>query len=108
MEAGVPEKVMSDEPNMIKDIAISAGLGGMGITARHMIERERRSWTEVATRTGAAMITAVFAGFAADAMLESESMKYAAVGAVSYTAPEILSFLVKLVNKKGNEFTKSS
>lgn len=97
---------MSDEHNMIKDIAISAGLGGMGITARHMIEKERRSWTEVATRTGAAMITAVFAGFAADAMLESDSMKYAAVGAVSYTAPEILSFLVKLVNKKGEELTK--
>lgn len=97
---------MSEEPNMIKDIATSAGLGVMGITARHLIDKEKRSWTEIALRTGAAMITAVFAGFAADALLQSESMKYAAVGAVSYTAPEVLSFLVKFVNRKGKQLTK--
>lgn len=97
---------MSDEPNMVKDIAISAGLGGLGISARHMVEMKRRTWTELSLRTGAAMITAVFAGFAAESMLDSESMRYAAVGAVSYTAPEILGFLIKLVNKKGEQLTK--
>lgn len=90
---------------MIKDIATSAGLGVMGITARHLIDKAKRSWTEIALRTGAAMITAVFAGFAADALLQSESMKYAAVGALSYTAPEVLSFLVKFVNRKGKQLT---
>ena len=43
---------------------------------------------------------------AAEAMLDSVSMKYAAVGAVSYTAPEILSFLVKVVNRRGQNLLK--
>lgn len=97
---------MSEEPNMLKDVAISAGLGGLGITARHMIEMKKRTLAELSLRTGAAMITAVFAGFAAEAMLDNVSMKYAAVGAVSYTAPEILSFLVKVVNRRGQKLLK--
>lgn len=91
---------------MLKDIATSAGLGVLGITARHMIEKEKRSWVEVALRTGAAMITAIFVGFAADALLQNESLKYAAIGALSYTAPEVLSFVVKFVNRKGSSLTK--
>lgn len=97
---------MSEEPNMLKDIATSGGLGVLGITARHLIDKEKRTWTEIALRTGAAMITAIFAGFAADALLQNDSLKYAAVGAVSYTAPEVLSFLVKFVNRKGKQLTK--
>ena len=60
----------------------------------------------IALIVGILFITAIFAGFAADALLQSESMKYAAVGAVSYTAPEVLSFLVKFVNRKGKQLTK--
>lgn len=92
---------MSEGPNMLKDIATSAGLGGLAITARHMIEKEKRSWVEVAGRTGAAMIAAIFVGFAADAYVEHESLKYAAIGALSYAAPEVLSYLLAFVNKKG-------
>lgn len=97
---------MNEGQSMLKDIATSASMGVLGITARHMIEKEKRSWGEVALRTGAAMITAIFVGFAADALLQNESLKYAAVGALSYTAPEVLSYLVKFVNRKGLDFIK--
>lgn len=96
---------MSDGPNMLKDIATSASLGGLAITARHMIEKEKRSWVEVAGRTGAAMIAAIFVGFAADAYVEHESLKYAAIGALSYAAPEVLSYLLAFVNRKGKSLS---
>lgn len=97
---------MNEGSSMLKDIATSASMGVLGITARHMIDKEKRSLAEIALRTGAAMITAIFVGFAADAFLENESLKYAAVGALSYTAPEVLGYLVKFVNRKGSKFIK--
>jgi hypothetical protein len=108
MARRLPKESMSLDPShneMIKDVATSAGLGGLAITARHMIERDKRSWVEVAGRTGAAMIAAIFVGFAADAYVDNESLRYAAIGALSYAAPEVLTYLVAFINKKGKKLT---
>lgn len=97
---------MDDKNRYIVDAATSAGLGFLAASARHAMTNNKQSWKVVAARTFAAMITAIFAGFAADSLVQSESLRYAIVGGVSYAAPEVLGFLLALVNKKGNEITK--
>ena len=88
------------------DILTSAGLGAAAAAARHAMAEKKVPWRTVFLRTFAASVTAGFVGFAADALIEQESLRYAAIGAVSYAAPEVLGYLLKLVNKKGEEITK--
>jgi len=97
---------MEDRTRYLIDAATSASLGFAAAAARHAMATHKMKWGEVIGRTFAAMVVAVFAGFAADSLVEAESLRYAIVGGVSYAAPEVLSFLLKFVNKKGNEFTK--
>lgn len=97
---------MNETGHKIFDVLTSAGLGFIAAAARHAMATQKQPWRVVITRTFAAMVTAIFAGFAAEAMIEHESMRYAVVGAASYAAPEVLGFLIKLVNKKGDEITK--
>lgn len=105
-EESQKETQMNETGHKVFDIMTSAGLGLMAAAARHAMATQRQPWKVVILRTFAAMVTAIFAGFAAEALIEHESMRYAAVGAASYAAPEVLGFLLKLVNKKGDEITK--
>ena len=96
--------MIDDKMQYISDAATSAGLGAAAAAARHAMSTNKIPWKQAAGRTFAAMVTAVFAGFAAKAMVDNESLRYAIVGGVSYAAPEVLTWLIKFVNKKGNEF----
>lgn len=97
---------MEEKSRYVADAITSAGLGFLAAAARHAMTTNKQSLKIVAARTFAAMITAIFAGFAADALVQSESLRYAIVGGVSYAAPEVLGFLLGFVNRKGNELTK--
>lgn len=97
---------MTEYWHKLMDVATSAGLGALAASARHALSKHKIHWREAAARTFAAMVTAVFAGFAAEALIEHESLRNAAIGAAAYAAPEVLAFLIRLVNKKGEELTK--
>lgn len=97
--------MIEDKSSHLVDAGMSAGLGFMAAAARHAMATSKVSWKQVIARTFAAMVTAIFAGFAAKALIEAETLRYAVVGGVSYAAPEVLTYLLKFVNRKGNEFT---
>jgi fructose-specific phosphotransferase system IIC component len=97
---------MEDKTRYLIDAATSASLGFAAAAARHAMATHKMKWSEVIGRTFAAMVVAVFAGFAADSLVEAESLRYAIVGGVSYAAPEVLSWLIKFVNFKGEKLSK--
>lgn len=98
--------MIEEKTRYLADAATSAALGFLAAAARHAMASNKQSWKTVIGRTFAAMVTAVFAGFAADAMVEAESLRYAIVGGVSYAAPEVLGYLLGFINRKGDELTK--
>lgn len=55
----------------------------------------------VVRRVAAAAITAAFVGWAVTEHIQSVPLRFAAVGASGYAAPEVLDYLLKYIKARG-------
>ena len=95
----------SGGPSILVDASTYGGLGALAILARWLISPNKPGWFRLICGMGAASITAVFLGFAADATIESVKLRWAVVGALSYATPEVLGYVVSYVRNKGDSLT---
>lgn len=98
---------MSPPPNpdpeqlsqILKDSAISGALGTLSMVARIILSTDKTSIGYVARRIALAFIVGFFASMAVRDYITSVSLQFAAVGAISYSAPEVCDFIAQHVKK---------
>jgi hypothetical protein len=92
---------------LLQDSFIASIMGGLAMTARVLLSTEPVSIGWVVRRIAAASITACLVGLAVKDHITSDSLKLAVAGASGYAAPECLDFLLKYINERGAEVTKT-
>jgi hypothetical protein len=98
---------MSPPPNpdpdqlsqILKDSAVSGLLGTLSMIARIILSTDKTSVGYVARRISLAFIVGFFASMAVRDYITSVSLQFAAVGAISYSAPEVCDFVAGYVKK---------
>lgn len=93
-------------PNILADASTYGGLGALAILARWLVSPNKPNWVKLLCGMGAASITAVFVGFAADATIESTKLRWAIVGGISYATPEVLAYVLAYVRRQGEKLTE--
>ena len=71
------------------------------MAARLLLSTEPVSFGWVLRRVFAAAITAAFVGWAVTEHIQSVPLRFAAVGAAGYAAPEVLDYLLKYIKARG-------
>lgn len=71
------------------------------MAARLLLSTEPVSFGWVVRRVFAAAITAAFVGWAVTEHIQSVPLRFAAVGASGYAAPEVLDYLLKYIKARG-------
>ena len=92
---------------LMQDSLVASIMGGLAMTARVLLSTEPVSIGWVVRRISAASITACLVGLAVKDHITSDSLKLAVAGAAGYSAPECLDFILKYINKRGEEVTKT-
>lgn len=90
---------------LLTDASTYGGLGALAILARWLISPNKPGWVKLVCGMGAASITAIFVGFAADATIESVKLRWAVVGGLSYATPEVLTYVLAYVRKYGEKLS---
>ena len=85
---------------LLKDSAVSGALGGMAMVARLLMSTEKATWGYVARRIIIAFIVGFFASMVVKDYISSVKLQFAAVGALSYSAPEVCDFVLSYVRAK--------
>ena len=94
-----PEEI----PTEVKDGVVAAILGGLSMCARLLLSTEPVSPGWVIRRIFAAAITAAFVGWAVTEHIQSIPLRFAAVGASGYAAPEVLDYLLRYIKARGEK-----
>jgi len=98
-----PSPEAGQVPSLLTDASTYGGLGALAIFARWLISPNKPNWVKTLSGMGAASITAIFVGFAADATIESVKLRWAIVGGISYATPEVLGYVLAYVRKQGDK-----
>ena len=102
---------MSPTPNpdpdqiqqILKDSATSGALGTLAMMARILMSTEKTSIGYVARRIGLAFIVGFFASMVVKDYITSVSLQFAAVGAISYSGPEVCDYVAFYVKQKAEQ-----
>jgi hypothetical protein len=88
---------------VVKDGVVASALGSAAMVARLLLSTEPVSLGWVIRRIFAAAITAAFVGWAVTEHIQSIPLRFAAVGASGYAAPEVLDYLLKYIHARGQK-----
>ena len=98
-----PASNPEDYQQVVKDGVIASALGSAAMVARLLLSTEPVSLGWVIRRIFAAAITAAFVGWAVTEHIQSIPLRFAAVGAAGYAAPEVLDYLLKYIHARGQK-----
>ncbi|CAB4138786.1 hypothetical protein UFOVP341_4 [uncultured Caudovirales phage] len=93
-----PEEVQQ----VIRDGATAAALGAGAMTARLVMSTEKQSVGYVARRIFVACVVGFFSSMVVKEYISSIHLQFAAVGALSYAAPEVADWTLAMVRTKLN------
>jgi len=94
---------LEDIPAEAKSGIIAAIIGGLAMTARLLLSTTPVSPGWVARRVLAAGITSAIAGYALTDYISSPGLRMGAIGAIGYSAPEALDFLMAALKKRAEK-----
>lgn len=80
---------------LAKDISVSSAIGASAMYSRIMLSDGKHSVWYYIGRMSAAAIVSVFTGLYLTDVIQSLTMRYAAVGLAGAAAPEIINFCIK-------------
>ena len=86
---------------IVKDGLVASILGGLAMTARLLLSTEPVSPGWVFRRITAAAITAALVGYGIQDHIASPGLRKAAVGAAGYAAPEVMDYVLKYIQARG-------
>jgi hypothetical protein len=86
---------------LVKDGATAAALGAGAMTARLLVDQEKKSFGYVFRRIGIACIVGFFSSMVVKDYIQSTGLQFAAVGAMSYAGPEVCDFVLQYIRAKG-------
>ena len=89
-----------DIPKEAREGFAAGIIGAMAMTARLLLSQDKQTWGWAARRVAAASITAVLSNYAAQDYITSNSLRTAAVGAISYASPEALDALLRWIKAR--------
>lgn len=98
-----PPSNPEDYHQVVKDGVIASALGSAAMVARLLLSTEPVSPGWVIRRIFAAAITAAFVGWAVTEHIQSIPLRFAAVGASGYAAPEVLDYVLRYVKARGEK-----
>jgi hypothetical protein len=98
-----PASNPEDYQQAVKDGVIASALGSAAMVARLLLSTEPVSLGWVIRRILAAAITAAFVGWAVAEHIQSIPLRFAAVGASGYAAPEVLDYLLAYLKARGDK-----
>jgi hypothetical protein len=101
MSPPAPTPSSDDIQAIAKDGIIASALGSAAMVARLLLSTEPVTLGWVVRRVFAAAITASFVGWAVSEHIQSVPLRFAAVGASGYAAPEVLDYLLKYIKARG-------
>lgn len=78
-----------------KDGVVTAALGSVAMVCRLLLSTEPVTAGWVIRRVLAAALTSAFVGWAIADQIQSESLRFACVGAAGYCAPEVLDYVLR-------------
>ena len=87
---------------MIRDGATASALGAGAMTARLVMSTEKQSLPYVARRIFVACVVGFFSSMVVKEYISSVNLQFAAVGALSYAAPEVADWTLAMVKTKLN------
>jgi len=94
---------LEDIPAEAKSGVIAAIIGGLAMTARLLLSTTPVSPGWVARRVLAAGITSAIAGYALTDYITSPGLRMGAIGAIGYSAPEALDYLMAFLKKRAEK-----
>ena len=94
---------LEDIPAEAKSGIIAAIIGGLAMTARLLLSTTPVSPGWVARRVLAAGITSAIAGYAIADYIVSPGLRMGAIGAIGYSAPEALDYLMVFLKKRAEK-----
>lgn len=94
---------LEDIPPEAKNGIIAAIIGGLAMTARLLLSTTPVSPGWVARRVLAAGITSAIAGYAIADYITSPGLRMGAIGAIGYSAPEALDYLMAFLKKRAEK-----
>ena len=97
-----PNDLPPDSDKLLADAARFLPIGAAAMLARIVMSQEPVSFGWIARRMFFAAVTACLVGWATDGYLESQGLRFAAVGAAGYCAPETMDYLIKWLKARGN------
>jgi len=84
-----------DLQQIAKDGVVTAVLGSAAMVCRLLLSTEPVTAGWVIRRVFAAAVTSAFVGWAIADQIQSESLRFACVGAAGYCAPEVLDYVLR-------------
>ena len=97
-----PNDLPPDSDKLISDAARFLPIGAAAMLARIVMSQDPVSFGWIARRMFFAAITACLVGWATDGYLHSQGMRFAAVGAAGFAAPEVADFAIRWIKARGN------
>lgn len=94
---------LEDIPAEAKSGIVAAIIGGLAMTARLLLSTTPVSPGWVARRVLAAGITSAIAGYAIAEHIQSPGLRMGAIGAIGYSAPEALDYLMAFLKKRAEK-----
>jgi len=102
-----PPSNPDDYQQVVKDGVIASALGSAAMVARLLLSTDPVSPGWVFRRIFAAAITAAFVGWAVAEHIQSTPLRFAAVGAAGYAAPEVLDYVLRYIKARGEKEVSS-
>ena len=96
-----PNDLPPDTDKLVSDAARFLPIGAAAMLARIVMSQEPVSLGWIARRMFFAAVTACIVGWATEGYLQSQGMRFAAVGAAGYAAPEVADFALNWIKAKG-------
>ena len=93
---------LGDSSKMWGEMVKFMPIGAAAMLSRIILSEEKVHWIWILRRMFAASICAVLSGLALTDYIQSESLRLAAVGCLSYASPEVMSAVVRWVKAKGD------
>jgi hypothetical protein len=97
----IPQPNPDEVNQVLADGAKASALGAGAMTARLLLSTEKQSLGYVARRIMVACIVGFFASMVVREYIHSISLQFAAVGALSYAAPEVCDYVLQYIRAKG-------
>lgn len=98
-----PNDIPPESDKLLADAARFLPIGAAAMLARIVMSQEPVSFGWIARRMFFAAVTACLVGWATDGYLQSQGMRFAAVGAAGYAAPEVADFALNWLRSRGKQ-----